>query len=150
MRHLIILALTATLMLSACARDRLYGGMDWSLNSVEGEGLKLAYGEPDSDDVLVMLSCAPRSGQVALAVNAPEGAQATINLSSGRRSARYVAALEPNAGDGALAEVTARASDPVLANFGRTGELTVTVDGRSAALPGDRTRAQRFLAGCRA
>lgn len=154
MRPRTLLCLTAAGLLAAgCAhKDRVYMGGDlgWSLNSVDGEGLKLAYGRPETDDVLLMMTCQPRSGTVLISVNTVAGAAPLLQVSSGGRTARYTADVGPNLGDGAVVEATAKAADPLLASFGRTGDLTVAAGGQRHMMAGGGAEARRFMDGCRA
>lgn len=154
MRLQTLLGLTSACLLAvACAhKDRVYMGGDlgWSLNSVEGEGLKLAYGAPATDNVLLMMTCQPRSGQVLVSVNTVAGADPSLQVSSGGRTARYAAETGPNLGDGAVVEAMARITDPVLASFARTGDLTVAAGGQRNRLTAGREQARLFMQGCRA
>ena len=55
------------LMLGACASDQPPApGYAWSYMDNADEGPKLAYGRPNSDDVVMMLACAPRASTVTL------------------------------------------------------------------------------------
>jgi hypothetical protein len=124
--------------------------MTWSLSQVEGEGAKLAFGKPQSDDVLVMLTCEPRSNR--LRVSAPASTNGRfIGLSSGREARRYVASAGPAGfGDGVVLEAEARPDDPVVTRFAASGQLALDVDGRRLALPADDPRqAREFVNSCR-
>jgi hypothetical protein len=154
MRHPFALGLIAA-ALAGCAQHPpqpyVASDMGWSLNTVDGEGLKLAYGEPQSDRVLVMLTCEPGSGQVRVAtLAAADNTLPGLALSSRGRSARFAAERAPGLGDMPLLEASVRAADPVLGQFARGGDLAVEVDGRRSALPGDAPRARAFVAACRA
>ena len=62
-----ITVLTASvLLLGSCmhGQEAMSSGMAWSLHETPEEGAKLAYGAPNSDNVALMLSCQPASGQV--------------------------------------------------------------------------------------
>jgi len=125
--------------------------MAWSLSHAEGEGAKLAYGQPQTDNVLLMLTCAPRSGAVQVSMTAPDGAAAqALKLSSGGRSAKLAGQTAPSGlGDGLLVEAEARADDPVRARFAENGELAVAVGARWTKLPADPEKSRRFLDSCR-
>ncbi|MCR5879068.1 hypothetical protein [Phenylobacterium sp. J367] len=151
MRRRAALSFTVACVLSACAHQQTPSalpGMAWSLHSVEGEGAKLAFGQPYSDNVVLMLSCQPGSGTVLVSANAPADARPELTLASGTRSARYRADVAPGLGEGALVEASAAAADPVLKRFADSGELSVAVNGRSTAMPGDRAKARQFVASC--
>jgi hypothetical protein len=81
MRRRAALSLAAVCLLSACAHQAppaAMPGMAWSLNNVEGEGAKLAFGAPNSDNVALMLVCQPGSGRIE--VHGPElGSTSTVN-----------------------------------------------------------------------
>jgi pilus assembly protein CpaE len=57
--------------------------MAWSLTDAEGEGAKLAFGQPQTDNVLLMLTCQPRSGVVRVSMAAPEGSVITVYAPKG-------------------------------------------------------------------
>lgn len=152
-----IIGLGISCLLASCAHQGQGGpsGMAWSLNHAEGEGAKLAYGQPQSDNVLIMMTCQPRSDQVLVSINAPIDAPLdTIHLASRRNVSHLPAQTTPGMGDGA-AYVEARASvtDPTLASFDATGDLAVVSAGRRAALPvrgAERSTVSSFFAACRA
>jgi hypothetical protein len=150
MRRRAILSLIASCSLAACAHQtpEAMPGMGWSLNHVDGEGAKLAFGQPQSDNVLLMMSCQPNSGQVLVSANAPTKVRPVLELSSRGQHARYMGAIGPAVGEGTVIEAQARASDPVLASFAETGDLAVTVGGQRTAVPGDRAKVREFLTSC--
>lgn len=140
--------------LSACASEppppAKPGGMAWTLSHVESEGAKLAYGRPQSDDVVVMLTCEPRSNQVRISAPAGSGAAHALALSSGPRTGRYPAEAGPAGfGDGLVLESTTRPDDPVLANFAASGRLSINAGQGAVALPAaDPGQARAFVASC--
>lgn len=152
MRRRVILSLIAVCSLAACAHQtpQAMPGMAWSLNHADGEGAKLAFGQPNSDNVLIMLTCQPGSGQVLVSANAPTGASPTMELISRGKTARYSGEVGPSLGDGAVVEARAKASDAVFQSFAQSGDLAITVAGRRTTVPGDRAKAARFAASCRA
>lgn len=157
MRRRAILGLGISCLLAACTHGGGYGAMDlgWSLHHAEGEGAKLAYGQPDSDNVLLMMTCQPRSGQVLVSMTAPAGsAPASIELTSSGRSSRLPGATAPAMAEGAsLVEAMAPANDPALQNFARTGDIAVVENGRPAQMPvrrAERAAVSDFFAQCRA
>jgi hypothetical protein len=142
---------------AACAHQGEQGlaGMAWSLNHAEGEGAKLAYGQPASDNVLLMMTCQPQSGAVRVSlVTGADEVPGSIALASQGKVSKLRGQALPGMGEGsALLEAEARTSDPALASFARTGEIAVIQNGRTSALP---VRAQEqptvkaFFAECRA
>lgn len=139
MRRRAIIGIGLSCLLAGCAHDggRAPGGMAWSLHHAEGEGAKLAYGQPASDNVLLMMTCEPRSGRVLVSLTAPAGqARPAIELSSKRQTTRLTGAVTPGLGDNAVfVEAQARASDPALQSFAKTGDIAVVEQGREARLP---------------
>lgn len=159
MRRRAILGLGISCLLAACTTGGGggYGAVDlgWSLHHAEGEGAKLAYGQPASDNVLLMMTCQPRSGQVLVSMTARAGAAPTsIELTSSGRSSRLNGAAAPAMAEGAsLIEAMAPANDPALQNFARTGDIAVVEGGRPAQMPvrrAERAAVSDFFAQCRA
>jgi hypothetical protein len=156
MRRRTVLGLAASCLLAACAHQTPApdpSGMAWTLNETPSEGVKLAYGLPDSDMVLVMMTCRPSSGDVVLLQAVGPDAPAAIALASGAAEARFAGEASPSMGDGAFVEAMARADDPALARFARTGDLALRDGGRTHALPAssaDRDRIAAFFRSCRA
>ncbi|MGQ3017290.1 hypothetical protein [Phenylobacterium sp.] len=137
MRTRSALGLTAAIVLvAACAHPapEAPAPMSWSFNHTQDEGLKLVYGQPRSDNVLVMLSCQPQSGEVEVAVATSKGDAGAVGLVS--REARLdltsPAAPTPIEGVGVIIE-TAGVDNPALDGFARTGELSVRTTGRTVA-----------------
>ena len=157
MRRRAILGLGLSCLLAACAQQTgpSAPGMAWSLNHAEGEGAKLAFGQPDSDNLLLMMTCQARSGEVMVTVAAPENRPAhAIELRSNERTTRLPGQIVPAMAEGeALIEAQTPATNPTLASFARTGDLSIGGDGSSAKLPvraGERQVVRNFLATCRA
>lgn len=152
--RLIAAAGLAATLAAACASEppqpTQTPGMGWSLSQVEGEGAKLVYGRPQSDDVVIMLTCEPRSNQVHIAALADKGAAHELALKSGDKQRRYPAEAGPAGfGDGLVLESATRPDDPVLAAFAASGRLSVDAGGRAVAVPAaDPRRARTFLASC--
>ncbi len=144
----------AALGLAACVHEPApvapAPGMTWILSEAEGEGAKLAFGTPHSDDLLLMLSCAPRSGQVEIVASAPAGQKAPIGLSSGGKTQKYATEVDAAPGDGAMLSARTTAADPVIARFGQTGELAVIAGPRRTVLPGAADKSRRFVDSCAA
>ena len=153
MRRKALLGLIASCTLAACAHQtapQATTGMAWFLDATESEGAKLAFGAPSSDNVLLMMTCKPRSGAVQVSLMGFEGGRApSLQLASGGAVARLAAQSAPGL-HAPILEATARASDPVLASFARTGQLAVGAGARPTALPAaDRAQSRRFVESCR-
>ncbi|HEY8571863.1 hypothetical protein [Phenylobacterium sp.] len=154
MRRRAIFSLIAACAISACAHQTTppvaaVEGMRWI--EVEGDDPKVAFGVPDSDVMVVMMTCAPRSGQVAIAVTAaPDAKPRAVELRSGQAAQRLAAVTMPSELHDGLVETAAPASGPVLASFARTGELAIGVGASPMLLPAaDRQMAGRFVEACR-
>ncbi|WP_395674604.1 hypothetical protein [Phenylobacterium sp.] len=152
MRRRAALSFIAACALSACAHQQTPAampGMAWTLHEIEGEGAKLAFGQPQSDNVLLMLSCAPGSGEVRVSAHSAASAP-RLELASGGRRATYPAQAGPGLGEALLIEASTRAADPVLQRFADNGELSVAIAGQRTVVPGDKAKARDFLTRCRA
>ena len=143
-------SLIAVLMLAACAHEGggIEPGMTWLLTSNKEEGSKLGYGAPDSDNLVLMLVCQPKSGQVQVWLMGPAAEKATpLVLSSGGRTARVSGQSD---GDGYEAlHATVPANDGVFTGFASTGTLGFSVEGRHGSLPGASANAHKFVESCR-
>jgi hypothetical protein len=138
------------LMLGACASDRpSTPGYAWSYMDNSGEGPKLAYGRPSSDDVVMMLACAPGTSTVTLTATSLPGRE--IALASGRWVTRLPA--QPLASDMSEGLLQARTSTDAaaLSAFRRTGDLSLLVANERHSLdaaPGDRPGVKAFFKTC--
>lgn len=158
MKRRAIIGLGISCLLASCAHQGQSGlpGMAWSLNHAEGEGAKLAYGQPQSDNVLIMMTCQPRSGQVLVSMTAPMDAPAdAIQIASRGQNSRLAADTTSGMGEGsAYVEARAPVTDPALASFDLTGDLAiVSANGRKAPMPvrgAERRTVSDFFASCRA
>lgn len=156
MRRRTIVGLGLSCLVAACAHQGESGlaGMAWSLNHAEGEGAKLAYGQPASDNVLLMMTCEPRSGAVRVSLTtAADEVPGAIALESQGKVSRLRGQALPGMGEGsALLEAETRATDPALASFARTGDISVIQNGRTAAMPvrvQEQPTVRAFFAECR-
>lgn len=133
----------ACLSMGGCAHQG-ETGFAWSFHQNPSEGVKLAYGQPHSDNVLLMMTCEPGSGRVML--SAVSG-QDHIELAANKARDRF--AGEP--GVFGTVEAEAKAGAPSLATFARTGDLALVEGNRRIALAaapqGD---VQRFFGACEA
>lgn len=150
-RILSLIAVAAAAMsLGGCVHQKAEG-FSWSFQQNPDEGVKLAYGQPQSDNVLLMMTCAPGSGQVMLSAI---GGRDDIVLAAGKDRDRFDGRAAPSAfGTGHLVEAQAHTAAPSLRTFARTGELAM-MEGRRridlAAEPQERAGVQRFFRTCRA
>lgn len=159
MRRRTVVSLAAACLMAACAHQTTVTqapDMAWSLQSNETEGVKLAFGAPQSDNVFLMLMCQPRSGEVLVSVaSAGDGqARSTVELQSGAARSALAGEFAPSGGDGGfLTEARAMVDNPALAAFAKGGPLAVVESGRRAALPvtaADRPQITGFFEACRA
>lgn len=154
MRALILIGLAASGLLAACATptERVGRAAQWSVNvSGDGSEAKLALGIPDSEDVRLMMSCRPRSGEVLITVIGRPGDPATFELHSAETFARYAGAgAKDEEHEGAIdIQVKAATSDPVLQRLADTGKLTIVFPTRRIVLPNAFSAAHDFLRICR-
>jgi methylglyoxal synthase len=142
------------LTLGGCAYDRSASsaqasGYAWNYVDSPDEGPKLAYGRPDSDDVVMMMACAPRASAVTLTATGLAGTE--IALASGRKITRLKA--QPIASDMSDGVLEARTSvdASALSAFRRTGDLDLLVaDERHSlnAAPADHRQVKAFFKAC--
>ncbi|MDQ0462363.1 hypothetical protein QO010_000111 [Caulobacter ginsengisoli] len=129
------------------------GGFAWNYQQNDGEGAKLAYGAPQSDAVLLMMSCAPDSNRVQVSMLGGSEREGVVLASNGARdSFGGQAQTDPMSG-GQVVQVEVPANAPSLTQFARTGELTLIDRGRSVQLSaqgGEKAGVSRFFADCRA
>ncbi len=150
MYRAVIAATLAGFVLSGCASAPINAPTDfaWSYADNPGEGAKLAYGRPQSDEVLLMMTCAPGS-QVMLSAAAIGGSK--VMLASGdTKSSLNGEVTEGFDGQGFI-EVTTSARTPALRDFRQSGDLTLTSGGKTfqmAAFDADRPAVRRFFNAC--
>ena len=124
----------------------------WSFQQNEQEGAKLAYGAPFSDDVVLMMTCAPGSGHVLLSALTERPKEELILTSGGARD-RFSGEVLPSELGGLLLETQVEAKSKSLAGFARTGKLSMVAAGGetvSLAARGDeREGVSRFFEVCR-
>ena len=141
----------ACLSLGGCAHEQAPAGFAWSFQENPGEGVKLAYGQPRSDNVLLMMTCEPGSARVQLSALSGAGGEAIV-LTTGEGRDRFEG--EASVFGGApLVEAEAVADARSLRAFARTGDLAL-MDGRRridvAAAPAEQAGVKRFFRACRA
>lgn len=154
MRRRSLFSLLAALALGACAHPvtPVVTGpeMGWGLTESPDEA-KLAFGQPDTDNVTLMLACRPRSGEVLVSlIETEKRGDPTLILEAGRAASRLKATAQPDMmTDGYLVEATARADDPALRSFAGGEALSIRLGGRRTHLPAAPADGQRFLEICR-
>lgn len=140
------------LMLGACASDQSSApGYAWNYMDNVGEGPKLAYGRPNSDDVVMMLACAPRASAVTLTATGLPGDE--IALASGRMVTRLKAQTAPTGVSDGILQARTSVDASALSAFRRTGDLALLVaDERHSldAAPADRRQVKAFFKACSA
>ena len=137
--------------LAGCAHEKAgLSGYRWSYLEPGAEAPRLAYGRPDSDDVVLMFSCRPGQDQVDVSAVGLTGGE--IVLASGRAESRFAAAKIADAlNEGGLLEARGKASAPALEGFRKSGDLALLTRGERhslAADSADRGRVRAFFKAC--
>lgn len=146
------LSLAALAGLLACATQIQAphpSGLKWSYFN-DGDEAKLAFGQPNSEAVGVMLSCRPHSR--AVKVSGEDGAEATVILVSGRMKTRLQGdrSADPLTGS-TWVEGMAPTGAGALGGFEKTGRLVLVSEGRSTSISAtdrDRADVRRFFSAC--
>ena len=151
-RMLAIIAAMACAGLGSCVSSPAAPGFAWSYQNNAGEGPKLAYGAPASDNVVLMMTCEPGAQRVDVSLmgGSPQGG---LTLTSGAARQTLNGALIASPDTGQMIQGSAHAASPALAGFARTGDLSMIDRGRTVnldATPMDRASVTRFFAACRA
>ena len=152
-RWFAMLGAMSALALGSCVSQS--GGMDgfaWSFQDNPGEGPKLAYGAPASDNVVLMMTCQPGTQQVNLSLLGGSPRDGVILVSNGdRQTFKGEAGAAP--GMGHMVEAEAHLSAEPLTGFAETGRLSLIDRGRTAKLdasPAERAGVAKFFESCRA
>lgn len=150
MYRAVIAATLAGFALSGCATTPVAGPQDfaWSYADNPGEGAKLAYGRPQSDEVLVMMTCAP-GAQVALSAASLGGSR--IMLTSGDAKTSLDGVVADSFDGQGYVEASASSRAPALRGFRQSGALTLTSGARTfqmAALDSDKPAVRKFFNAC--
>lgn len=152
-RILAISGALAALALGSCVSHQatLTDGFAWSYQNNEGEGPKLTYGAPMSDNVVLMMTCGePGVATVSLLGGSPQGG---LILTSGGKPTRFGGDLVSSPGLGHMIETEAPLASQPLARFERTGDLTLVDRGRKVELDArgaERKHVSHFFKACRA
>ncbi|HWW24683.1 MAG TPA: hypothetical protein VNZ85_02170 [Caulobacter sp.] len=149
---LLLLLTLGGLMLGGCTHDRPgqpdYG---WNYMNNAGEGPKLAYGRPNSDDVVMMLACAPRASGLTLTTTGLAGGE--IALASGGSVTRLKARTAASDMGSGVLEARTSVDASALSAFRRTGDLDLLVANTRHdldAAPADRLGVKAFFKACSA
>ena len=150
-RTLAISTAMLALLMGSCVSSPVAPGFAWSFQNNEGEGPKLAYGAPASDNVVLMMTCEPgaKSVDVALLGGSPRDG---MTLTSGDTREKLRGDLVAAPGMGQMIQASAHPDSAPLARFARTGDLSLVDRGRTVNLdasPLERAGVSRFFAACR-
>lgn len=152
-RILAVVGIVGAVALGSCVSQRatLNDGFAWSYQNHPGEGPKLAYGAPMSDNVVLMMTCDAGDGRARLSLLGGS-AKAGLVLASGDQSTRFGGETVASPGAGHLIETTAPLDARPLARFRKTGDLTLVDRGRSVRIDAEgseRADVKRFFKACR-
>ncbi len=152
MYRAVIAATLAGFALSGCANTPVSApnGFGWSFAENPSEGAKLAYGRPQSDEVLLMMTCAP-GAQVLLSAAALNGSR--VMLASGDAKTSLDGEIVESFDGQGYIEAATSSRGPALREFRRSGDLILTSGARSfqmAALDSDKPAVRRFFNACEA
>lgn len=152
-RSIALAGLVAALGLGSCVSQQaaVSDGFAWSYQNNEGEGPKLIYGAPMSDNVVLMMTCErPGVATVSLLGGSP---QAGLVLTSAGKPTRFGGQLVAAPGMGHMIETSAPLDSQPLVRFQRTGDLALIDRGRSVELDAsgvERKAVGRFFKACEA
>lgn len=137
--------------LAGCAHEKVaQRGYGWSYLEGGAEVPRLAYGRPDSDDVVLMISCLPGRDRVDVSAAGLSGGE--LVLASGRAESRFPAAKVDDALDETgLLEASGRADAPALEGFRKSGDLALLAGGKRHSLAAgnaDREYVKAFFSAC--
>ncbi|USQ97707.1 hypothetical protein [Caulobacter sp. RL271] len=137
--------------LTGCAHEKVaQDGYHWAYLESAAEAPRLAYGRPNSDDVVLMLSCSPGQDRVDVSAVGLSGGE--IVLASGRAESRFAAAQVDDAmAEGGLLEARGKTSAPALDGFRKSGDLALLTKGERhslAAGSADRGNVKAFFRAC--
>lgn len=151
-RMLAIMALVACGGLGSCVSAPANPGFVWTYQNNAGEGPKLAYGAPASDDIVLMMTCEPGAQRVDVSLMGGSP-QAGLTLTSGESRQALTADLVAAPGMGQMIQASTHPASAPLAGFARTGALSLVDRGRTVnvdASPTERRVVTRFFEACRA
>jgi hypothetical protein len=140
-----------TAALAGCAHEKAgMTGYRWSYLEDGSDVPRLAYGRPNSDDVVLMMSCQPGQDRVDVSAVGLQGQE--LVLASGRTESRFVGArIEDAISESGVLEARGKASAPALKGFQKSGDLALLAKGDRyslAAASADRAYVSAFFAAC--
>jgi hypothetical protein len=152
MSRAIIIAAIAGLALSGCVTRTMDApaSYSWTYSANPDEGAKLAFGRPQSDEVVLMMVCDDSRIMLSAAgLNSPR-----LILDSGETRTSIDGVIgEGFAGAPGLIEASASMRTPALEAFSQSGDLDLTSGGRTirmTASDADRPAVKRFFRACQA
>ena len=149
-RTLALAALGIAAALAGCAHEKQAStGLQWAYVSDDAAEPRLAYGRPNSDDVVMMIRCQPGRDQIDLAIAGLRDAQ--LILASGRTQSRFDAARVEDPMGGDLLEARGQTNAAALAGFRKSGDLALLTNGQRhslAATMADRDQVKAFFKAC--
>ncbi|CAN1543806.1 hypothetical protein MCEMIH16_01872 [Caulobacteraceae bacterium] len=155
-RTLAVSTVTLALLTGSCVTSPVTPGFAWSYQNHEGEGPKLAYGAPASDNIVLMMTCEPgaQSVDISLLGGSPKDGM-TLTSGDARETLRgeLRGDLIASPGMGQMIQASAHPDSAPLARFARTGDLSLVDRGRTVNLdasPMERAGVWRFFEACRA
>jgi len=152
-RWLAIVTIISTAALGSCvSQSGDATGFAWSFQDNPGEGPKLAYGAPASDNVVLMMTCEAGAEQVNVSLLGGSSRDGLILVSNGDRQT-FKSQPVPSPGAVHMIEATADVDAEPLVGFAQTGKLSIVDRGRTAKLdasPAERAHVTRFFEACRA
>ena len=145
-----MIALLLAAGLAGCAHEKVaQNGYRWAYLADSGEDPRLAYGRPDSDDVVLMMRCRPGAGQIDMSAVGLSGGE--LVLASGRSESRFAAARIDDAMSEGLMEARGDVGAPALRGFRKSGDLMLLNRGGRhslAANSADRGQVRAFFTAC--
>lgn len=153
MYRAVIAAIAAGLVLGGCANTPISAPSDyaWSFSDEPGDGAKLAFGKPQSDEVVLMMVC---GGHQQVDLSAAGLASDRLTLTSGAASTALRGAVDQGLdGEGGLVETSLPSRDAALRGFQQSGALQLTSGGRVLDLAADdagRPAVRAFFTACQA
>jgi hypothetical protein len=147
-----LFALTLAAGLAGCAHEKQdAAAYRWSYLADAQEDPRLAYGRPNSDDVVLMMSCRPGRGEIDL--SAVGLTEREMVLASGRSETRFTTARIDDAMSEGLVQARGAASAPALQAFRKSGDLALLTKGQRhslKAVSADRGQVRAFFEACSA
>lgn len=144
------LGLTATALAGCLHEKPVQTAYRWSyMAPADAEAPRLAYGLPNSDDLVLMMSCRQGGGLDVTAVGV--SGQEIALASDGAESRLPASRVDDELNEGGTLQASAQAGDAVLTGFRKSGDLTLLVGGERhslAAGSADRASVRDFFKAC--